>query len=67
MSKKYNLVGIDGNAFAVMGYVKQSMKKEGKTQVEIDAYSTDAKSGGYDHLLGVSQDMIDALNEGRED
>jgi len=28
--EKYNLIGIDGNAFSVMGYVQNAMKHEGK-------------------------------------
>ena len=26
---KYNLVGIDGNAYSIMGYVTDAMKEEG--------------------------------------
>ena len=60
--KKYNLVGINGNAFSVMGYVSNCMKKEGKTDEEIKAYTIKAKSGDYNNLLAVSSDIIDNLN-----
>lgn len=60
---KYTLVGCDGNAFAVMGYVTNAMKKEGKTQAEIRAYRTDAMSGDYNNLLAVSMEVLDELNE----
>ena len=57
------LVGCDGNAFAVMGYVTNAMKKEGKTPAEIRAYRTNAMSGNYDKLLAVSMEVLDELNK----
>ena len=61
--QKYTLVGIDGNAFSVMGYVSQCMKKEGMSREEIENYRKDAMSSDYNNLLVVSQEMIDFLNE----
>ena len=62
-NEKYTLVGVDGNAFSVMGYVSQCMKSEGMSQEEIKQYREDAMSGDYNHLLVVSQEMIEFLNE----
>ena len=65
MSKKhYDLVGIDGNAFNVMGYVRRAMKECGFSKDEIEAYTKDATSSDYNHLLVVSMDIIDKCNEG---
>lgn len=64
---KYKLVGINGNAFAVMGYVRDAMKKEGCSFEEKKAYTEDAMSGDYSHLLCVSINMIEKLNEKRQD
>ena len=61
--KDYSLIGVNGNAFSVMGYVRQAMKETGFTKNEIEAYTKDATSGDYDHLLVVSIDMIDKCNE----
>lgn len=61
--KKYDLVGIDGNAFAVMGYVTKCMRSENMDKESIDNYLKDAKSSDYNHLLCVSIDMIEFLNE----
>lgn len=47
------LVGMDGNAFFLMGAFSRQAKKEGWTKEEIDTVLTDAKSSGYDHLLSV--------------
>ena len=64
---KYNLVGVDGNAFAVMGYVVQCMKKEKMTAEEIKAYRDKAMSDDYNHLLATSFDIIEQLNDKRQD
>lgn len=34
----YSLIGIDGNAYAVMAYVTSAMRAEGKSNAEIDKY-----------------------------
>lgn len=59
----YDLVGIDGNAYSVMGYVRKAMKESGFSEQEIKAYTDDAMSGDYDHLLCVSVEMVDKCNE----
>ncbi len=61
--EKYSLVGVDGNAFAVMAYVRNAMKREGWDKELIDSYTQEAMSGDYDNLLIVSVRMIDKLNE----
>lgn len=61
--KAYTLVGVDGNAFSIMGYVRSAMKRAKMTSQDIDAYTKDATSSDYDHLLVVSCKMIDKVNE----
>lgn len=41
-----SLVGVDGNAFAIMGYVVRAMKECGKTTDEVSEYMKQAKSSG---------------------
>ena len=60
---EYNLVGIDGNAFSVMGYVIKSMKNESKSKDDIDTYKNTAMSGDYNNLLNTSRIIIDELNK----
>lgn len=60
---KYDLVGIDGNAFSVMGYVRKAMKEQKFTQEQIEAYQKDAMSGDYNHLLCVSMKAIEDCNK----
>jgi len=62
---KYDLVGIDGNAFSVMGYVAKAMRKEGKSEAEIKSYREKAMSSDYNNLLCESMDIIDELNKGK--
>ena len=61
--KKYTLEDVDGNAYAIMAYVRKVMRREGKSNEEVDNYLNDAKSGDYHHLLEVSVEMCERLNE----
>lgn len=63
----YCLVGVDGNAYAVMGYVRKAMRECGFTSSEIDAYTSQAKSGDYNNLLCVSMKYVDKCNERAEE
>ena len=53
--KKVNLklVGLDGNAFSVMGAFQRQARKEGWTTTEIDTVLKDAMSSDYHHLLAT--------------
>lgn len=53
------LVGLDGNAFALMGAFSRQAKKEGWSKDEIDAVLDDAKSGNYSHLVSTLADYCD--------
>ena len=52
------LVGQDGNAFAVMGAVTRAIKKAGATKEQVDEYQADSMSGDYDHLLCVAMEWV---------
>lgn len=62
MRDKYTLLEVDGNAYAIMGYVRRAMLHENKSQDEIKAYIKDATSSDYTHLLAVSLDIVEGLN-----
>lgn len=51
---KVQLVGIDGNAFSIMGIVKRGLRNQGWTQEEIDLYLKESMSGSYDRLLQIA-------------
>ena len=61
--KAYTLVGVDGNAYAIMGYVRIAMRRAGMSKEDIDVYTKDATSSDYNHLLVVSCEIIDKVNE----
>ena len=45
------LVGQDGNAFAILGAVSKGMRKGGVSKTEIDIFMKEAMNGDYNHLL----------------
>ena len=53
------LTGTDGNAFAVMGTVRNAMKEVGRTQDEMDEVMHDMMSGDYNHLMSVVMDTCE--------
>ena len=50
---KLNLIGLDGNAFSLMGAWKQQARREKWTSEEIEEVLKEATSGDYDHLLAT--------------
>jgi len=61
--EEYSLVGIDGNAYSIMGYVKEAMREQGFSKEERDKYLQEAMSSDYNNLLVVSMKYIDQCNE----
>lgn len=59
---KYSLVGVNGNAFSIIAYVKRALKNEGFNHL-VEKYIKDATSGDYNHLLIISDNMIDFCNQ----
>ena len=62
---KYSLIGIDGNAYSVIGYVTHAMRREGMTSDKIGEYLEKAMSSDYNHLLAISVDILLKLNNKR--
>lgn len=58
LSVKLNLVGKDGNAFAILALFRKSAKRQGFTDEQIDPIIKEAKSGDYGHLLYTIQNNI---------
>jgi len=58
-----NLIGVNGNAFMIMGVFQRQAKKEGWTQTEIDAVLDEAKSGDYNHLLATIKNHCEPVDE----
>ena len=47
------LVGKDGNAFNILGICRRAMKRAYLPESEIEAFTAEATSGDYNHLLAV--------------
>lgn len=62
MNMKYTLIGVDGNAYAVMGYTARALKREGLYDL-VDQMHKEAMSGDYDNLLMVCMKYVDMANE----
>jgi len=45
------LVGQDGNAFAILGNVQRAMRQADIDKADIDKLMAEAMSGDYNHLL----------------
>ena len=57
---KLELVGLDGNAFALMGAFQKAARRQGWTPEEITKVLDDARSGDYNHLLCVLMDNTES-------
>lgn len=52
---KLTLVGLDGNAFSLMGEFRYRAKKQDWTDAEIDKVIEECESSDYQHLLATLQ------------
>lgn len=62
-----NLVGVNGNAFMIIGVFQRQAKREGWTQEEIDAVLSEAKSGDYNHLLATIENHCEPKDDSHDD
>jgi len=53
------LIDTDGNAFAIMGRVKDALRQAGADKEYVDKYLKEAMAGNYDNLLCVTMDYVD--------
>ena len=56
---RVELVGEDGNAYAILGRVSGAMKRAGICKEERNAFIAEATSGDYDHLLQTAMRWVD--------
>lgn len=53
------IVGVDGNAFSIMGKFRADAKKAGWENDRIKSVLDDAMDGDYNHLLSVISSQYD--------
>jgi hypothetical protein len=56
---KVQLVGHDGNAFAILGRVTQQMRRHGLTDAEVETFMSEAMAGDYHDLLATASRWVD--------
>jgi hypothetical protein len=62
-----DLVGVNGNAFMIMGVFQRQARREGWTQNEIDMVLDEAKSGDYNHLLATIENHLEPKDDSYDD
>ncbi len=69
VNKKINLqlVGLDGNAFSLMGAFQHQAKREKWTEPEIKSVLDAAMSGDYDNLLRVLDSHCEPSGDGDDE
>ena len=58
-----DLVGVNGNAFMIMGIFRKQAKKEGWTPEEIEQVMVKAKSSDYNYLLATIENHCEPKEE----
>ncbi|MCG3770020.1 MAG: hypothetical protein JW384_01154 [Nitrosomonadaceae bacterium] len=53
------LLGRDGNAFAILGRVQKAMRRGGVPQDDIKKFMEEATKGDYDRLLTTVMSWVD--------
>lgn len=64
---KVELVGQDGNAFAILGRVTGAMRRAGLSADQRNEFMAEAMSGDYDHLLQTVMEFVTVDDEVDED
>ena len=59
---KYTLVGVNGNAFSIMGYTAKALKREGLGNL-VDEMQEKATSGSYYNLIAVCDSYVEKANQ----
>jgi len=60
--RTFSLVGVDGNAFAIMGYTADALRKAGLND-KLKEMFDEASSGTYEYLIATCQHYVDMANE----
>ena len=59
---RFTLVGVDSNAFSIMGYTADALRKAGLRD-KIDEMYSRATSGNYYNLIAVCDEYVEMANE----
>ena len=59
----YSLEGVEKTSRAIISYVKNCMQEKKLGATELKEYERQAKAYDFTHLINVSQEYLDMLNE----
>lgn len=59
-----DLIGVDGNAFAIIGRASVLLRRAGASPAYISAFTKEATSGDYDHVIQTAVAYLDAEPQG---
>lgn len=62
----YSLIGVDGNAFAIMGYTSRALKQTGHRDL-VDKMHEEAMAGDYSNLIRACMKYIEIANASIEE
>ncbi len=61
-----SLIGINGNAFAIIAAVERGLRRAGATSEQRAQFRNEAMSGDFSNLLATAMKWTDDENEGDE-
>ena len=64
---KLELIGLDGNAFALMGAFERQARHEKWSAEEIDNILNECTSGDYNHLLNTLMEYCESPKQDNDD
>ena len=60
---KINLLGPDGNAYAIMGIIARILRQMGKPQSEINEVLKEMMSSDYKHLCEIASNYVTLIGD----
>ena len=61
---KFELVGIDSNAFSILGTAQKAARRAGLSKDQIEEYLSEAMGGDYDNVISTTMRYFDCTGEG---
>ena len=60
---QFQLVGIDGNAFSILGTAQKFARKAGLSKEQIEEYVNEATSGDYNNVISTTMNYFDCSGQ----
>jgi len=60
---QFQLVGIDGNAFSILGKAQREARRAGLSKEQIEEYINEATSGDYNNVISTTMKFFDCSGQ----